>query len=321
VNDFSRPKPAMKLFLSIDEFNDAQLERIERLTNGATLVERKNYQDDAPVESEFNHCDVVFGNVPAHWIEQSEALRWAQLDSVGFGEYRALDWSRLEKQITMTNLAGFFADPVAQTALAGILSLYRGIDTLALARPAKQWHGDPMRSTLRTLTNANVVLFGQGAINLRFAELLEPFNCVVKNFGKQWQPNELNAALSNADIVVCTVPETDSTVGVFNLQRLFLLKPDAIFVNCGRGSAVDESALASLLNKKKIGGAVLDVTIDEPLDDSHPFWDCPNLLLTQHTGGGSSDELDRKISVFANNLKRYKNSEPLKSIVDFKRGY
>jgi len=311
----------MKLFLSIDEFTDVQLARIERLAEGATLIERKNYKDEAPIESDFNQCDVVFGNVPAHWIEQSAVLRWAQLDSVGFGEYRALDWSRLEKQITMTNLAGFFAEPVAQTALAGILSLYRGIDKLTLARSAKQWHGDPMRSTLRTLANVNVVLFGQGAINLRFAELLAPFNCVITKFGKQWQESELNAALTNAGVVVCTVPETDKTVGVFNLQRLSLLKPDAIFVNCGRGSVVDEPALASLLNDKKIGGAVLDVTVDEPLDDSHPFWNCPNLMLTQHTGGGSDDELDKKISVFADNLKRYKKGEPLKSIVDFKRGY
>ena len=311
----------MKLFISIDEFTDVQLARIMQLTDGATLIERKNYHDDAPVETDFNQCDVVFGNVPAHWIEQSAALRWAQLDSVGFGEYRSLDWPRLEKQITITNLAGFFADPVAQTALAGILSLYRGIDKLTLARSVRQWHGDPMRSTLRTLTNAIVVLFGQGAINLRLAELLVPFNCTIEKFGKQWESSKLNSALQNADIVVCTVPETDGTIGVFSLQRLSLLKPDAIFVNCGRGSVVDESALASLLSENKIGGAVLDVTDDEPLDDAHPFWNSPNLLLTQHTGGGSINELDDKISVFADNLKRYKNNEPLKSIVDFNRGY
>jgi len=311
----------MKLFLSIDEFTDLQLEQIEQLTEGATIITRKNYQDDAPIESEFNQCDVVFGNVPPHWIEQTATLRWAQLDSVGFGEYRTLDWPKLEKQITMTNLAGFFADPVAQTALAGILSLYRGIDKLTLAKSTKQWHGDPMRSTLRTLTNANVVLFGQGAINLRFAELLAPYNCTIEKFGKQWQTSELNAALRDADVVVCTVPETDGTVGVFDLQRLSLLKSDAIFVNCGRGSVVDESALASLLNQNNIGGAVLDVTDDEPLDDAHPFWSSPNLILSQHTGGGSVDELDDKITVFAENLKRYKNNEPLKSIVDFKRGY
>lgn len=311
----------MKLFLSIDEFTDAQHERLNQVTAGATVVIRQNYHDDAPIETGFQDCDVVFGNVPAHWIEQSSALRWAQLDSVGFGEYRALDWSSLEKRVTMTNLAGFFADPVAQTALAGILSLCRGIDKLSLARPTQQWHGDPMRSTLRTLTGANVVLFGQGAINLRFAELLEPFNCVIKKYGKQWRANELDADLSNADLVVCTVPDTDSTSGLFDLRRLSLLNSDAIFVNCGRGSLVDESALGSLLNAGKIGGAVLDVTIDEPLEDSHPFWSTPNLVLTQHTGGGTADELDRKISVFADNLKRYGNNEPLKNIVDFERGY
>ena len=45
------------------------------------------------------------------------------------------------------------------------------------------------------------------------------------------------------------------------------------------------------------------------------------MILTQHSGGGSRDELDRKIDIFAENLARYRAGKTLLSVVDFERGY
>ena len=59
----------------------------------------------------------------------------------------------------------------------------------------------------------------------------------------------------------------------------------------------------------------------EPLPQEHAFWTCPNLILTQHTGGGTEDEIDRKIDVFTDNLARYHEGKPLVGIVDFEKGY
>ncbi|MFN8405362.1 MAG: NAD(P)-dependent oxidoreductase [Anaerolineales bacterium] len=61
------------------------------------------------------------------------------------------------------------------------------------------------------------------------------------------------------------------------------LPPRAIFINVGRGGAVDESALIGALESKQIAGAVLDVFDQEPLPREHPFWTTPNLLMTFHT--------------------------------------
>ena len=75
------------------------------------------------------------------------------------------------------------------------------------------------------------------------------------------------------------------------------------------------------LQKKKILGAILDVTNQEPIPQNHPLWTLNNVLLTQHTAGGSQDELLKKIDFFKNNLDRYlKNKKPL-NLVNFKRGY
>ncbi len=310
----------MEIYLSF-ELNDTQIARLRKLTKNGHLCLRTDYDDNAEMDPAFAECEVVFGNVPAAWLEKTSKLRWVQLESVGFGEYRKLDWPVLKEQITLTNLAGFFSDPVAQSTLAGILAHYRGMDQLALLKHNKKWVGDPIREGLRSLTGVAVVLFGYGSINRRLAELLTPYQCQITHFVSDWKPAQLDQALVLADIVVCAVPETNATSGLFDQARLDLLKQDALFVNVGRGSIVDEQALAASLENHEIGGAVIDVTIDEPLPDDHAFWTAPNMILTQHSGGGSRDELDRKIDVFAENLVRYCAGETLLSVVDFERGY
>jgi phosphoglycerate dehydrogenase-like enzyme len=83
----------------------------------------------------------------------------------------------------------------------------------------------------------------------------------------------------------------------------------------GRGSAVDETSLISSLKDNKIAGAVLDVTHQEPLLSDDELWDCPHLILTQHTGGGSKSELKGKVSIFLENLDLYLQQKPLKRTV------
>ncbi|UVK54608.1 D-2-hydroxyacid dehydrogenase [Mesorhizobium sp. AR02] len=266
------------------------------------------------------HSAIVFGNPEPDKIAANQNLRWLQLESVGFGEYAGLDWKCGHGKTLVTNLAGFFADPVAESALAGILALYRGIDRLVLLQAGKQWLGDPLRTRLRLLRGARVVLLGYGAINRRLAELLAPFGCAITPITRD-EVAGLDKALADADLVVCTAPATSATAGLFDASRLARMKVGAIFCNFGRGSILDEDALADALEQGRLGGAVIDVTRDEPLPAGHRFWTCPNIILTQHSGGGTTDELDRKIDVFLANLARFRAGAPLEGVVDFSRGY
>lgn len=271
--------------------------------------------------SEPSDCPVVFGNPEPDVVAANRELRWLQLESVGFGEYATLDLSRSSGKVRITNLAGFFAEPVAETALAGLLALGRGIDRLAVLQRRAEWIGDPFREDLRLLKSASVLLFGYGAINRRLNELLSPFGCKVKHLASDWTTEALDMALAEADIVVATAPDTPKTRGLFDQARLARMKPSAFFCNFGRGSLVDETALAERLQSGQLGGAVIDVTGDEPLPANHAFWRCPNTIVTQHSAGGTADELDRKIDVFLDNLARYRASNPLVGLIDFAKGY
>ena len=79
--------------------------------------------------------------------------------------------------------------------------------------------------------------------------------------------------------------------------------------------------MAAALESGRLGGAVLDVTVEEPLPADHPFWRTPRLILTQHSAGGFRAERRKKVDVFLANLARYRAGEPLVGIIDIARGY
>lgn len=310
----------MEIFVCVGA-NKAQQRRIRGMAKGCRI----HFRDDPPegelAREEFLRCEIAFGNPPPGWIETSTKINWIQLGSVGFDEYLPLADSVADGRIRFSNLAGFFAEPVAESCLAGILALLRGFDRFSVLQTKRLWKGEEARRGLRTLRGAKVVLLGYGSINRRLEELLEPFACAVAHFRSGWAESELEAALSSADVVACAVPDTLATRRLFDRRRLALLPKTAIIANFGRGSLFDEEALCDALAEGRIAGAVIDVTEEEPLPPSHQLWNSPNTILTQHSGGGSADEIDRKIDVFEANLARYRSGALLADIADFNRGY
>jgi phosphoglycerate dehydrogenase-like enzyme len=269
--------------------------------------------------------EICFGNVPAEWLPTAPRLRWLQLESIGFEYYRHLHGSL--PSLTITNLKGLFDRPAAETALAGLLALHRGVDALVPAQAAHRWVCLEVRPRMRLLHGKRVIILGHGSIGRKLRRLIEAFDCRVLSYARTANdaelrtPAELDRALPHADIVACCLPDTPDTRGFFGGTRLASLPPHAVFVNIGRGSVVDESALVEALLAHRIGGAVLDVTAQEPLPADHALWTCPNTLLMQHTGGGYDGELLDKARAFLANFAAFQNGEPLVNVVDLARGY
>lgn len=270
-------------------------------------------------------ADVALGNPRADRVASAPRLRWLQLASVGIDSYLGLDWAVLGRRLTVTNLGDLFADPVAESCLAGILALHRGIDELSGLRARGTWAKPVVRPRLRLLTGARVLVLGRGSIARRLAELLGPFGCAVSHFARGTGDirtlAELDERLPSFDVVVGLLPGTAETRGLLDARRLARLRPGAVLVNAGRGSLVDEDALVAELASGRLGGAVLDVTEQEPLPSGHPLWTCPNVVLTQHTAGGSDDESSRVIDLFAENRLRYGTGAPLRNTVQWTRGF
>ena len=271
--------------------------------------------------TKFHHCNIILGNPPVKWVAKSKNIKWIQLESVGFGEYQDIALTIAQKNISMTNLAGFFSEPVAESILAGILACLRKINELVVLQKSHKWDSENIRSKLRVLKNSRVLLVGYGSINKRLHELLMPFDCKIIILRKDTPLEIMDDALATTDIVISTAPDTEQTKQLFCKKRINQLPSHAIFANFGRGSVLDEKSLIEALQNSNLGGAVIDVTEAEPLSHRHPLWDCPNTILTQHSAGGTGDEIEKKLSFFIDNLGRFNANEPLKSCVDFERGY
>ena len=311
----------MKIFCAID-LNKEEKAHLKENVNLHQLIFKDEIGEN-PVEAFFD-CEICFGNIPPDWVEKSNKLKWLQLESVGFDAYLKLEVQNLP---AITNLKGFFAIPVAETVIAGIMTLYRGMDKLVQLKESKCWEGANLRPALRTLNNSTSVILGAGSIGQRLKPLLESFNCKVLLFDK-YNTNadytnilDLQTILPGMDLIVNCLPATQETRHLLNEERLKLLNENAIIVNAGRSSTIDENALINCLREKRIAGAVLDVTDAEPIPENHPLWDVPNVILTQHTGGGYNNEILGKVNVFIENLKRFEEESELQNIVDIAKGY
>ncbi|MEU3215044.1 D-2-hydroxyacid dehydrogenase [Streptomyces sp. NPDC006971] len=317
----SSHRPALYVELPLDESGRA---RLRELGSGPVWFAEPGTVSAADARA-LADADIALGNPGAVRVAEAPRLRWLQLASVGIDGYLGLDWPVLGRRLTVTNLGGVFADPVAESCLAGLLALHRGIDELSGLRSRGTWAKSVVRPRLRLLSGARVLVLGRGSIARRFAELLGPFGCRVAHFARGSDdirtPAELDARLPDFDVVVGLLPGTPGTSGLLDARRLARMRPGAVLVNAGRGSLVDEEALVSELSSGRLGGAVLDVTEQEPLPAGHPLWTCPNVVLTQHTAGGSTDESARVIDLFAENLRRFEAGAPLRNPVRWTRGF
>jgi phosphoglycerate dehydrogenase-like enzyme len=84
---------------------------------------------------------------------------------------------------------------------------------------------------------------------------------------------------------------------------------------------VDSNALARALKEEWIAGAGVDVADQEPASPDHPFYQCPNLIMTCHSAGFSPDRQVRLVALLAENVRRYSSGLPLLNVVDKRRGY
>ena len=271
--------------------------------------------------------EIMFGNVPLDWLKEATSLRWIQLDSAGFDSYLPLATRAEPLPVLISNLNDFYGEAVAEALLTGILSMYRQLPALLAAQRAGRWIKDEVESSIRHLHGSRVVVLGAGSLGRAIGTLAAAFRCRVDYFARSSpiarlrNSVDLDRELPEADLLVNTLPQTPLTVGLLDRSRLLRLPSRAVFVNGGRGSVVDETALVELLRNNRLAGAVLDVTQIEPLPAGHPFWALPNVILSQHTGGRFPAEIDTKVTRFLLNMERFAAHQPLIGAVDAIRGY
>lgn len=250
-------------------------------------------------------------------------LKWFQTMWAGTDEYEGE--GILPEGILLTSASGSNRRSVAEHMLASLLALCRKLPTYRDSQRSHRWEDE---GSMKTLLDSTVLVVGAGNIGSTFAGMCQALgahtiglkrtvNGPVAGFDQVRPMEQLDELLPQADMVALTLPHNAQSAGLMNADRIARMKDDAILMNAGRGTAVDQDALAQAMRNGKLWGAALDVTVPEPLPADSPLWDIPNLLLTPHVAGGMRLELTRRtcIQMAQDNLRRYLAGEPLKNRV------
>jgi phosphoglycerate dehydrogenase-like enzyme len=269
-------------------------------------------------------CEVAFGEpiLLREVIPALTNLRWVQ--STWAGVEPLLDPS-LRRNYTLTNARGVFGRLVSEYVFGYLLMFERKIFERRHAQLDRRWDA----TVTGTLREKVIGLLGVGSIGSYLAGTAKHFDMSVCGYTRAnesclevdtyFHGNTRLEFARGLDYMVNVLPNTAETHHLVDATLLNALPAHAFFINVGRGSAVDDSALIAALERKKIAGAVLDVFEQEPLPKEHPFWTTPNLWMTFHTAAPSFPVDISK--VFIENYHYFINGQELKYQVDFERGY
>ncbi len=250
----------------------------------------------------------------------------------------------VKRKLILTNSSVVHAPVVAEHALAMLFSHFRRLHVLTAAQLAHRWakedYQDGFRG-LRSFDGMTCGIFGYGAIGSRLATILKTMGSRVFVYRRSLVPasnadavftdSGFEGMLPQCDLVINILPDTAGTEAFFDANKCRMMKQGAVFESIGRGRTVDERALAMALGYDEKHGkwaasgwlswAILDVFVEEPLPLSSPLWSAPNVTISPHVASVSPGFWPKECGLFAANLRRYLNGEPLLEMVDMEAGY
>ena len=279
-------------------------------------------------------------------VDQAPRLRWIQFHQAGL-DHVASAPILTKPEVKVTTASGTMASQVAEYVVAMLLSLGHHLPELGGLQRRAEWPRDRWeRFSPREFRGSKVGIVGYGSIGRQVARLLQPFGAEIlatkrdamhpgdtgyipdgmgdpqgEMVHRLYPAQAVQSMLKLSDFVVVCVPLTSTTRNLIGAQELAVLKPEAYLVDVSRGGIIDLAALQTALKEHRLAGAALDVFPEEPLPEDSPLWKTPNLILTPHVSGISTQFDERVLQLFVENLRRYMAGQSLLNEYDPERGY
>ncbi len=324
----------MRIVVATSEFFQPDAALTGQLRDAAGALDDIAFSDIAAREEHFRDvqsADILFGQVVPEALAHAQQLRW--IHTIG-AAIEGLPEVLAGRRVLLTGEKGNVGPPLAEQAFALLLALTRGVAT-ALREPGPQMRM-PIRERQWELADRVMAIVGYGgtgralarrARGFEMASVLavdpEPISSMVNisHIDRVYRPDDIDACLGVADIVVICAPLTAATRHWFNRERFAAMKPGTILINVGRGEIVEEAALMDALGSGRLFGAGLDVAPRDPLPADHPLWRMPNVVVTPHVAGGSPLRMQRAVANFCANLKCFRQGTPLNGVIDLQKGF
>ncbi len=275
-------------------------------------------------QKEVAKANILLGNPPmvSKHINAAKSVVWVQSTFAGID---ALNEPMLRKDYALTNVRDAYGEAMAEYVFSYILLIEKEMLANVEYQKQKIWQ----QRDVRVLRGKTICIIGAGSIGKCIAKIAKAFNMntlgyraenvPVEYFDEIFTGDDLKDCLPRADYIVSVLPRTKDTTDIINAKRISFMKQSAVFMNIGRGNAVNEPDLIQALKERRIAKAVLDVFKEEPLPKESPFWSMDNVYVTPHLSGYVLSE--KIFEIFAENYKRFLRGDELMYRVDFTKGY
>lgn len=288
---------------------EGQFAEVTQLAPGYRVVRA---EDLTPAD--YPAIEVLYGfdaAIVAHLLAgEHENFRWLQLETAGTNQVPDALWE--DDTVMITTMSGIHATPITETVFGYLLMFYRGLDGFYQEQATGNW--DRYRD-LKSLDDKTLLIYGTGHIAQKMARVAHAFDAqvfgvnttghAVAGFDQTYTQASVQSVLKTVDVVINTMPGTKATENSFNQAFFAAVKPGVVFINIGRGQAVDEAALLAAVQQGIVSHAGLDVFATEPLPQDHPFWQEPNIFVTPHISGTVEHFANETYRIFLPNLKAY----------------
>lgn len=213
----------------------------------------------------------------------------------------------------------------AEHAFSLMLSLARNIPQAHASILAGKW--DRKSFTGVEMNGKRLAILGMGRIGTEFAKRAQAFGMEVVAYDpfltaarakslKVELAESPDDALRGADVVTLHIPMTPDTKHILNKERLSLMNPGALIVNCARGGLVDEAAAKELLDSGHLAGIALDVYEVEPPPEGFALLDAKKCVFTPHLGASTAEAQENVGIEVAEQVRDYLVSGEIRNAVN-----
>lgn len=283
------------------------------LPNGFNLLTDENdLTDQAKLDQITVYIPKYMGGADSlKRIPKMPNLKLVQVLTAGYDDVLPL----IPEGVTLANARGLHDLSTAELTLTLTLASKARVTDLIASQSSQKW----LKYVRDSIIDASVAIVGYGSVGQEIGRVFSPFTQNITGYTRSGSNgtkkiSQLDAELNQYDIVILITPLTGETKGLFDLNKMKLMKRGALLVNMARGPVVVTTDLVEALSSGWITAAV-DVTDPEPLPINHPLWQAPNLLISPHTGGNSTAFPGRAKKMIAQQLNRLAQGEPITNVV------
>lgn len=252
--------------------------------------------------------------------------------SINATGYNTVDVAAATRRgIAVMAIDAYCTEEVSEHTMSLILALNRGLKKYTKELEVNQkWHYETA-GKLRRLSGQKIGIFGFGRIGRRVAELSKGFGMKIYVYedrrhgthkGKEAEGIHfagLDEICSQCSVITNHMSQNTDNNQFFNWQFFSKLVQKPVFINVGRGDAVEEEDLLRALEEELLSGAALDVLTEETPDlENNPFLKRDNVIITPHAAFYSEESIEALVRISSDNIVHYmdRSYEKVKRLIN-----